>query len=98
MWEVCLVKVLHMIALIYICGLNLAAFTICGIDKWKAVHQRWRISERCLMLLAAVGGSIGMLAGMYFFRHKTRHPKFYLGVPAILICQIIIVVVVVLLR
>ena len=49
-------------------------------------------SERCLMLLAAFGGSIGMWGGMYFFRHKTKHPKFYIGVPAILIIQIIIVV------
>ncbi len=58
------------------------------IDKQKARKKKWRISESTLMAVAAIGGSAGTLLGMYTFRHKTRHPKFYLGIPVILILQI----------
>lgn len=54
-----------------------------GLDKWKAVHGRWRISERTLLLAALAGGFAGALTGMYFFHHKTRHKKFVYGVPLI---------------
>lgn len=59
------------------------------VDKRKAQKKLWRIPESTLLLTAAIGGSIGSLAGMYTFRHKTRHLKFTLGVPAILILQLI---------
>ena len=62
------------------------------IDKIKAKKNRWRIKESTLMLSAAIGGSIGALAGMYTFRHKTLHRKFTIGIPAILILQIAAVV------
>ena len=88
----CLMRVVCILIIIYLCLMNLLAFIFCGVDKWRAIHGRWRISEKCLMLLAAFGGSIGMWGGMYLFRHKTRHPKFYIGVPVILVIQIIIVV------
>ena len=64
------------------------------IDKSRAVHKEWRIPEKTLIGISVMGGSIGMLLGMNVFRHKTKHPKFYIGVPAILIIQIIIVVLV----
>lgn len=67
--------------------INIAAFIAMGIDKYKAVHQKWRIPERNLFILAAVGGSAGGIAGMFAFHHKIRHKKFTLGFPAILICQ-----------
>jgi len=60
-------------------------------DKRMAQKKLWRIPESTLLLTAAIGGSIGSLAGMYTFRHKTKHLKFTLGVPAILIAQIVIV-------
>lgn len=69
---------------------NAAAFLLFGADKWKARHGRWRIPESTLLLLAALGGSIGALLGMKIFHHKTRKPKFYLGIPAILILQVMI--------
>ena len=53
-------------------------------DKLIAKKKKWRIPEATLMTVAAVGGSIGSLAGMYTFRHKTRHPKFTIGIPVIL--------------
>ena len=62
------------------------------IDKIKAKKNLWRIKESTLMLWAAVGGSIGALAGMYTFRHKTLHRKFTIGIPAILILQIAAVI------
>ncbi|MGI5984768.1 MAG: DUF1294 domain-containing protein [Clostridiales bacterium] len=68
--------------------INLASFTAMGIDKYKASHNKWRIPEKNLFLLAAIGGSIGGIAGIYMFRHKTMHKKFTLGFPAILVVQI----------
>ena len=53
-------------------AVNLLAFALYGIDKWKARHNRWRIPESTLLLFAACGGSVGALLGMYLFRHKTR--------------------------
>ncbi len=76
------------IILIYLQLVNLAAFAAFGIDKHKARKNRWRIPEATLMTLAVIGGSIGALAGMYLFRHKTRHYKFTVGIPAILLLQI----------
>ena len=59
------------------------------IDKWKAKKNRWRIPEATLMTVAALGGSIGSLLGMYTVRHKTQHLKFTLGIPLILAVQIV---------
>lgn len=70
--------------------------TIIGIlsmwaDKRKAQKQSWRISERVLIWVAFLGGSIGSLLGMYLFRHKTRHPKFVYGIPSIIVLQAVAV-------
>ena len=72
----------------YLLLINAAAFILMLADKRKAIKNRWRIPERTLILSAALGGSIGALLGMYTFRHKTKHLKFTLGIPAILIAQI----------
>ena len=74
--------------------INLAAFIAMGIDKYKAVHQKWRIPEKTLFLLAVLGGSLGGIFGMNFFRHKTQHKKFSAGFPAVLIIQIAIGIVI----
>ena len=75
----------------YLVVINLITFFLYGIDKWKAPRHRWRISEAVLLLAALIGGSIGALAGMYGFHHKTLHRKFTVGVPLILIAQIILI-------
>ena len=75
---------------IYVCVINLIAFIMYGVDKWKAVHKRWRISEAVLMGMACAGGSAGALLGMYVFHHKTRKPAFRIGVPVILVLQILL--------
>ena len=73
---------------IYLLLVNAAAFLAFGEDKRRARRREWRIPEATLMGLAAAGGSLGALAGMRFFHHKTRHRKFTAGVPALLIAQI----------
>lgn len=75
------------IVLYYLAGINLAAFFLYGIDKRKASKGKWRVSEKALLAVAAIGGSAGALAGMYFFHHKTKKWKFKIGVPAILVVQ-----------
>ncbi|MBP5497035.1 MAG: DUF1294 domain-containing protein [Bacteroidales bacterium] len=71
---------------------NVLAFLLYGIDKWKAKRARWRIPESVLLGLAAVGGSIGAWLGMRVWHHKTQHKKFRYGVPAILVAQIVLLV------
>ncbi len=77
----------------YVVIINIIAFITMGIDKWKAKKRAWRIPEATLFILAGVGGSIGAIAGMYTFRHKTKHRSFTWGMPAILLAQIILIVV-----
>ena len=69
-------------------AINAVTFIFFGIDKWKAVHGKWRISEAMLLGLAVLGGSIGAWLGMMAWRHKTKHKMFQLGVPVIMIMQI----------
>ena len=78
--------------LAYLLIVNAVAFLLMLIDKIKAKKNLWRIKESTLMLWAAIGGSIGALAGMYTFRHKTLHRKFTIGIPAILFLQIAAVI------
>ena len=75
---------------IYVAAINVVTFFMYGIDKSKAKAGQWRIPEAHLMFLAVIGGSVGALFGMRVFHHKTRKPKFRIGVPAILIIQLII--------
>lgn len=62
----------------------LALFTM-GWDKWKAIHQRWRIPEKSLLLLGLLGGAVGLLVGSRIFRHKTQKMLFKIGIPVLLI-------------
>lgn len=78
--------------LVYLAIINIVAFIMFGIDKFKAKHSMWRTPERVLMLAAFVGGSIGALSGMLLFRHKTRHKLFIIGVPMILLLQLLLII------
>lgn len=71
--------------------INAAGLLVMLADKKKARKNLWRIPEATLLTIAALGGSIGILAGMYLFHHKTKKPKFFIGVPLILIAQLIAV-------
>lgn len=75
----------------YIAAVNLIGFLLMGIDKHKAKKHAFRIPEATLFTVALIGGSIGSIVGMYFFRHKTRHWYFVYGMPIILILHIALV-------
>ena len=77
---------------IYLIVINIIGFFAMGIDKWKAKNNAWRIPENTLFAITALGGGIGTIAGMYTFRHKTKKNKFTIGLPAILILEIILIV------
>lgn len=74
---------------VYVLAINLIAFGAMGLDKFKAQKGMWRTKEKTLFILAAIGGSIGAIAGMYTFRHKTKHTQFVYGMPMILVAQIV---------
>ena len=74
--------------LLYLLLINAAGFALMLIDKYRAKKKMWRISEATLLIVAAIGGSLGSLLGMYAVRHKTRHVKFTLGIPLLLAAQI----------
>ncbi|WP_278321657.1 DUF1294 domain-containing protein [Clostridium massiliamazoniense] len=73
----------------YLILINLIGFFIMYYDKKKAIKGQWRISEATLITIAIIGGSIGVYLGMQNFRHKTKHLKFKVGIPIIIIFQII---------
>ena len=83
---------LQKVFLAYIAVISFITFAAFGIDKWKAASHRWRISEAALIGLCLIGGSVGGLLGMHIFHHKTRKPAFFIGVPAILILQAVLLV------
>lgn len=77
-------------AYFYLILINLITFTVFGIDKYKAKRGKWRIPESNLLILSLLGGSLGGLIGMYVFRHKTHKLKFTIGMPVILLLNILI--------
>ena len=81
-----------LLLLLYLVAINVVAFLLYGIDKWKAKRDAYRISEKTLLTVAVIGGSVGAICGMRYFRHKTRHWYFRYGLPAILAVQIALLV------
>ena len=75
--------------LIYLLLINAVGFGVMLYDKYLAKNNLWRIPEKTLFGIAAFGGSIGCIAGMYTVRHKTKHQSFTIGMPAILIVQLL---------
>lgn len=73
--------------LVYLLLINAAGFLIMHSDKRRAVKKHWRIPERTLMAFAVLGGSAGVFLAMVTLRHKTKHPKFSVGVPLLLTVQ-----------
>lgn len=77
--------------LAYLLIINAIGFAVMLFDKYLAKNNLWRIPEQSLFGIALFGGSLGCIAGMYTVRHKTRHKSFTLGMPAILIVQLVAV-------
>lgn len=69
---------------------TLVSFALMGVDKWKAIRGSRRIPEKVLFLTAILGGSVGAIAGMNLFHHKTLHRSFRFGMPAILVLQVLL--------
>ena len=82
-----------LILVIYFLVMSFIGFFSMYLDKRKAQKHLWRIPEATLFLIAIIGGSIGSILGMHVFHHKTRHRYFVYGLPAILILQILLVIV-----
>jgi len=78
--------------IIYLIIINLTGFIAMAIDKRKAKKGEWRIKEGSLFMITLLGGGIGTIGGMYAFRHKTKKLKFTVGLPTILIVEIILII------
>lgn len=74
--------------ILYLILINAAGFLLMCLDKYFAKHDMWRIPEATLLAVAAIGGSVGSLAGMYLVRHKTKKPKFTVTIPVLLAAHI----------
>jgi len=83
---------LHRALLLVLAAVNVITFAVYGADKRRARKGKRRVPEKTLFLLALAGGSVGALAGMYAFRHKTRHWYFVWGIPVILAAQLALAV------
>jgi uncharacterized membrane protein YsdA (DUF1294 family) len=77
--------------IIYVIIINILGFFAMGIDKYKAKKGKWRIPENTLFMFTILGGGIGTIAGIYAFRHKTKKLKFTIGMPLILILEILLI-------
>jgi len=86
---------LHTLTIVYILILSIISFIFMGIDKKRALNNKWRIKESTLLLLSFIGGAIGTFIGMKVFNHKIRNKKFYLAVP--ILCIIIILMLIIIL-
>ena len=80
------------IAIIYLIVINILGFLVMGLDKHKAKMAERRIPENTLFMFTILGGGVGTIAGMYVFHHKTKKMKFKVGMPLILILEILIFV------
>ncbi|KRQ86406.1 hypothetical protein ABG79_01787 [Caloramator mitchellensis] len=75
------------IILLLLLAINIFALLIMFIDKRRAKKHKFRISEKTIFIIAAIGGSIGIYLGMFLFHHKTKHLKFIIGIPIIIVLQ-----------
>ena len=78
--------------IIYFIAINLFGFLTMWIDKRRSKRGEWRISENTLFAVTLLGGGIGTIGGMQKFRHKTKKLKFQIGLPTILIAQIVLII------
>ena len=80
------------IIVLYLIIINALSFVLMLVDKYKAQNNLWRIPEATLLTVAAIGGSFGCYAGMMWCRHKTKHPKFRIGIPILMTAHIALII------
>ena len=85
-------RIITLVVIVYLLVMTIVGLIIMKADKTKAEKNKWRIKEATLFLISAIGGSLGTWAGMYLFRHKTKHWYFVVGMPLILILHIALLV------
>ena len=73
---------------VYLGIVNVAGFILPAVDKRRAKKDKWRIRESTLFLISALGGSVAMYISMRLFHHKTKHKRFMIGIPAIIVLQL----------
>ena len=78
--------------ILYVLIINLIGFLIMGLDKFKAKKGFWRTPEKTIFTITLLGGGFGTVTGMYLFRHKTKKMKFTIGLPTILISEIVLII------
>lgn len=76
--------------LLYILVVNILTYILMWLDKQKARKNQYRIPERTFFLLSILGGAVGTLIGMRTFRHKTKHPRFTVGIPILIVLNIVL--------
>ncbi|MBP3701039.1 MAG: DUF1294 domain-containing protein [Lachnospiraceae bacterium] len=81
---------LQTILLTYLLIANLISLILYGIDKRKAIRDKWRIPEKTLLLSALFGGAPGALWGMILFHHKTKKAKFFITIPVLFVLQVVL--------
>lgn len=84
--------ILTLIVLAYLAVMTIVGLIIMKVDKTKAQKQVWRVKEATLFLISLIGGSLGTWAGMYIFRHKTKHWYFVIGMPLIFFAHVALLV------
>ena len=82
-------RTIIIIIVVYLIGMNIFGFFLMGEDKRRAERKLMRISEFTLFMAALLGGSLGEIVGARVFHHKTRHPKFMIGLPVIFIAELL---------
>ncbi|MGV2886157.1 DUF1294 domain-containing protein [Paenibacillus taichungensis] len=80
-----------MVLILYLLIVNLGGFIVMGVDKKRSQNSEWRVPEKRLFGFAFFGGALGILGGMYTFRHKTKHWSFRIGVPLLLCLNVVAV-------
>ena len=78
--------------LIYVLAISVITATVTCLDKYKAKKGRFRISEKALFILAILGGALSEYMTMRLIRHKTLHKRFMIGLPVIIIFQLVVVI------
>ena len=85
-----MIKNLILIILIYFIVINITSAIVTVLDKFKAKHGKWRIPEKNLFILSAVGGAVGMYITMHLIHHKTKKLRFMVGIPLIFFAELLI--------
>ena len=84
-------KYIYIILVVYIIAINIVGWVLPIVDKKRAKNNQWRLRESTLFIVSALGGSLAMYLSMKKYRHKTKHKRFMIGIPAIMVAQLIII-------